>query len=92
MYIYISVYISSHIHIYMYKFEHVQSDSTCVCTYIARIHTSVHTCKNTFTMPKPVIVLASLCYTCSCYLLCCVLLPAGSLVAFCATLAPNCQF
>ena len=74
--IYIRVYILTHIHIYIYIciFEHVQSDSTtCVCTYIARIHTWVHTCKNTFTMPKPVIVLASLCYTCSCYLLCCVL-------------------
>ena len=72
--IYIRVYILTHIHIYICIFEHVQSDSTtCVCTYIARIHTWVHTCKNTFTMPKPVIVLASLCYTCSCYLLCCVL-------------------
>ena len=71
--LYPCIYPHTYTYIYMYIFEHVQSDSTCVCTYIARIHTSVHTCKNTFTMPKPVIVLASLCYTCSCYLLCCVL-------------------
>ena len=51
-------------------------------TYINQcIHARIcKICKNTFTMPyyailcpSPVILLASLCYTCSCYLLCCVL-------------------
>ena len=57
--------------IYLCTFEHVESDFTCVCKYMNTlyIHEYIHA-RLRLLCPSPVIELASLCYACSCYLLC----------------------
>ena len=40
-------------YLYVYIFDYVQSDFTLYARIWAHVHTWVHTCKNTFTMPKP---------------------------------------
>ena len=74
---YIVIYIYHYDHYYIYFrniFEHVQSDFTFVRAHMSA-HTWVHTCKNTFTMPKPCDCVGKVCAcsTYSCYLLCCVM-------------------
>ena len=68
--------------IYLCTFEHVQSDFTCVCKYFNTLYMHEYIpARLRLLCPSAVIVLASLCYACGCYLVCwCAwLLLAGSL-------------
>ena len=57
--------------IYLCTFEHVQSDFTCVCKYMNTLYIHEYIpARLRLLCPSPVIELASLCYACSCYLLC----------------------